>query len=544
MENEILKLKERIEIALEVGESHYCEFKSAHEVVLDEKGKMVLPRSIKPRNLKEIGEDIAKTLVAFANADGGILLVGVEDDSKVTGLPYSEDKLDAIIKSPNTYVMQETPLPLKRSVIVEFKPGIKVAFFSVEKGSRFVHVTSQGKCFQRRDDKSLPASPDAIKFERDEETSRTYDRQFIDLANVTDLDLDLVSMVARQVSKSMTPEKFLQYLELAEFDGVMRLKLRRAALLLFAKNVGKWHPRCQVRILKVKGNEEGSGADFNVTEVAELSSNLFTLYEQSWEALRPHLTETRFSKDAIFKTQIIYPEDACREALINAITHRDYSVEGRGIEIRIFDDRLEILSPGKILSSISVIELEKLEGVHETRNTYIARVLREYGYIRELGEGIRRIFKLMQESELVAPQITSPNKSFIVTLFHRQIYSKEQKIWLDLFGHLSLTRDERTVVSIGVAGRLLSRKEITDAVGITDTTVFTNLVNELQKKRILVSTIPQTKKTGEAKSKGVDLKDLPRFKVVTPEEGRMAHELQLKSKNLPKVIPVWMKPRN
>ena len=150
----------------------------------------------------------------------------------------------------------------------------------------------------------------------------------------------------------------------------------------------------------------------------------------------------------------------------------------------------------------------------------------------------------MQESELVAPQITSPNKSFIVTLFHRQIYSKEQKIWLDLFGPLSLTRDERTVVTIGVAGRLLSRKEITVAVGITDTAVFTNLVNELQKKRILVSTIPQTKKTGEAKSKGVDLKDLPRFKVVTPEEGRMAHELQLKSKNLPKVIPVWMKPRN
>ena len=60
--------------------------------------------------------------------------------------------------------------------------------------------------------------------------------------------------------------------------------------------------------------------------------------------------------------------------------------------VKIFDDRLEILSPGKLLSSISIQDLEELKGVHQSRNTYIARVLRESGYIRELGEGIKRIF--------------------------------------------------------------------------------------------------------------------------------------------------------
>jgi len=95
------------------------------------------------------------------------------------------------------------------------------------------------------------------------------------------------------------------------------LKLRRGALLLFAKNISKWHPRSQVRILRVKGTEEKTGENFNLQELAEVNGNIFSLMDSSWESLRPNLTETRFSKDALFKTQIIYPELACREALTN-----------------------------------------------------------------------------------------------------------------------------------------------------------------------------------------------------------------------------------
>lgn len=501
-----MKLRERVAIALEIGESFYCEFKSAYEGP---------PEGKKPRDIKEIGYDIAKTLVAFANADGGILLVGVEDDNTVTGLPYSEDKLETIMKSSSIYVMQDTPLPLKRGTIVEYQPRLKVAFFSVEKGARHVHVTSKGECFQRKDRDSVPTAPDSIKFEREEQVSREYDRQFVDLANVTDLDIALVNEVSKMVAKSMSPEKFLQYLDLAEFDGI-RLRLRRAGLLLFAKNVNKWHPRCQVRIFRVKGLEEKSGQAFNVTELAEINDNIFSLYPRTWEALRPHLSETRFAQDAVFKTQIIYPEDACREALINAITHRDYSMEGRGIEIRIFDDRLEVLSPGKLLSSLTIKDLEKLEGVHQTRNTYVARVLREYGYIRELGEGIRRMFDLMNKNELVPPKLESPNKSFVVALFYKQIYTREQRLWLENFASLNLTRDQRIVVSLGVDGRLLSRQEIYDQVGISDTADFQQLINSLQKLKILVTAIPKDRVYTVANAKKMRVKDLPRFQIVIP----------------------------
>jgi len=503
--DELLRLKERVDIAIEIGESYYREFKSALEGP---------PSNKTSRDIKEVCYDIAKTLVAFANADGGELFIGIEDDNTVTGLPYSDDKNSLILKAPENNVLSETPLPLKRASFVDYN-GKKVAYFSVEKGAKYVHLTSKGECFQRKDRESVPTASELIRFVREEEISREYDRQFIDLASISDLDLDLVIFVSQNIFKSMSPEKFLQYLELAEFDG-NRLRLRRAALLLFAKHPTKWHPRNQVRILRVKGTEEKTGENFNIEEVGETSGNIFKLYEQSWELLRPNLAETRFSKDAIFKTQIIYPELACREALINAITHRDYSLEGRGIEVKIFDDRLEILSPGKLLSSISIRDLEELKGVHQSRNTYIARVLREFGYIRELGEGIKRIFELMKSNDLVKPKIESPNKSFIVTLYYKYIYSRDEKLWLDQFESFGLSREQKTIVRLGFNGRLISTKEIFDEVGIVSEDYYRQLIESLRKLGILNNKLSRDEAFKEARRKKISNKAVPRYQIVLP----------------------------
>ncbi|MCB0596956.1 MAG: putative DNA binding domain-containing protein [Lewinellaceae bacterium] len=503
----LLRLKERVEIAIELGESYYREFKSGYEG---------LPNAKKARDFKDICYNVAKELVAFANADGGELFIGIEDNNTVTGLPHSEEKLLAILDASSNYVLKDTPLPIKRKNIIEYD-GKKVIYFSVEKGTKFIHQTSKGECFKREDRDSVPTSADSIRIVREEASSRQYDRTFEDLAAITDLDLSIVQAVAIEATgmKNMSPEKFLQYVELAEFDGD-RLRLRKAALLLFAKNPNKWHPRSRVRILRVNGTEEKSAPDYNVTEVADISGNIFQLAEEGWDALRPALSETRYSSDGLFKTQVIYPEPACREALINAITHRDYSLEGRGIEIRIFDDRLEFLSPGKLLSKLTIEDLKELKGAHETRNTYIARVLREYGYIRELGEGIRRMFDLMNKNELVPPKIESPNKSFIVTLFYKYIYTKEEKIWLDNFKGLDLSREQKTVVKLGINGRLISPKEIFEHVGIVDTDYYRQILEDLRKLGILESKVSSVEAQKMRQKKGVSKKSIPRFQISPP----------------------------
>ena len=508
MEN-LLRLSERVEIAVELGESYYREFKSAYQ------GK---PGAKTARDFKDICYSAAKELTAFANADGGELFIGIEDNGEVTGIPYSGDKLNQILEASSNYILKDTPLPIRRKNIIDYKEK-RIIHFSVDKGSKFIHQTSRGECFKREDQHSIPTSADKIRFAREEAESRYYDREFEYLATVTDLDLSLVSRVAYECTKikDISAEHFLQLMELAEFDGD-RLILRKAALLLFAKNPGKWHPRSRVRILKVNGLEQKPAPDYNVTEISDISGNIFQLAAESWEALRPALSETRYSEDGLFKTQVIYPETACREALINAITHRDYSSEGREIEIRIFTDRLEILSPGKLLSKLTIDDLKELKGAHESRNVYIARVLREYGYIRELGEGMRRIFEVMASNELAEPQISSPNKSFIVELFFKSIYSDEEKLWLDHFKDKDLTREQKTVIKSGMNNRLISPREIFENVGIVDTEKYRQLVESLSTAGILKREIPSSKASNLAKKKLIPKKSVGIYRIQIPQK--------------------------
>lgn len=505
MNSEILKLSERIEIALQLNESHFREFKSGCE---GSSSKKI------PRNPKDICVDIAQTLVAFANADGGELIVGVEDDGTILGLNFKNEVIDMLLASPKTHVHKDTPLPSIRAIRTIFK-GKTLIYFSVPKGTDYIYLTSAGRCLQRKDKESVPISSESISFSRTEIISREFDRAFVDGAKISDLQISLVNQVAKHISKGMSAEKCLQHLELAEFDGSL-LRLRRGALLLFAKNPNKWHPRLQVRILKIDGTEIKSGEEFNVVKDEVATDNIIRLIESSWELLLPHLTETRFSKDAIFRTQIIYPELACREALINAIAHRDYSNEGRGIEVKVYSDRLEIVSPGGLLSSITIQDLKELKGVHQSRNSLTAKVLREIGYMRELGEGIRRIYELMNSNDLTAPDLFSDNNIFSITLHHKYIYSPEVKIWLDNFNKFNLNREQKIVVRLGYNGHIISPQEIWDIVGIVDTDEYRQLLESLQKLDILHRDMNRRVAANLAKRKKISIKSVPRFSIHIP----------------------------
>jgi len=95
LDHGFLDLQERIQLAIRIGESQFREFKSASDGA---------PGSKKPRSMRAAAEDVGRTLVAFANADGGELLVGVEDDGTVTGLPYDETQIEQLLDAPNTHV--------------------------------------------------------------------------------------------------------------------------------------------------------------------------------------------------------------------------------------------------------------------------------------------------------------------------------------------------------------------------------------------------------------------------------------------------------
>jgi ATP-dependent DNA helicase RecG len=480
MSYESLKLAERIGVGIDLGESHFREFKSA----LDRREAQP-----KPRNPKDLLRTIAEVLIAFANADGGELLLGVEDDGNVTGVPHKDEILKSMEISWKAYVHESTPLPTPTIRRLTFG-NKELLYFAVPKGTAHVHVTSDGRCLQRFDKEIRPVPAERIQYERKEQRSREYDRFFVDGASLKDLDIDLLDSVATRIAQGYSPEKLLQFLNLAEFShGV--LKLRRSALLLFGKEIIKWHPRCEVRILRVAGTSFEVGEKYNVIQDDSIRGNLITILETAWEALRPHLARTRFETNAIFRESIIYPEVACREGLTNAVAHRDYASEGLATEILIFDDRMEIRSPGGLLSSVSIDDLKQLKRTHESRNVMIARVLKELGYMREMGEGIPRIFSTMRTSDLVDPEFHADADSFSVILRHKSIFSPKDIEWLNGYQEIELSRDEQRVVLLGRDAHLLATNEIIKLLNIVDTDDFRALCENMRLRGVMYNAQPK-----------------------------------------------------
>jgi ATP-dependent DNA helicase RecG len=213
----------------------------------------------------------------------------------------------------------------------------------------------------------------------------------------------------------------------------------------------------------------------------------------------------------------MYPEHACREALINAISHRDYSLEGQNIEIYIYDDRIEVKSPGGLLSGIKIEDLKKMQGIHESRNANIARTLRELGYMQEMGEGIRRIFCLMQDADLIPPDLIADKNRFSIVLHHKSVFSDKDQRLLDGYKQFKLTKEEKLIILLGKEGNLLTSQQIYDELDLKDWDVFRKIVEQIQIKGILYNKISQSKKALLAREQKVSKRKIPRLQVRQPE---------------------------
>ncbi|MCU0433214.1 MAG: putative DNA binding domain-containing protein [Bacteroidia bacterium] len=505
---DILILQERIKNSILVGESDFREFKSALE------GR---PDSKKPRLAKKICDDIAEALVAFANTDGGEIIIGVEDDTTITGVPHNDEDIEMMLNSPKTHVYegQELPMVYKLKAVIE---GKIVLFFQVDKGSSEIYQLRDGRVMRRNEKRqTVPANVKKLQFDQQEIKSREYDRQFVDGAIVADLDISLLQSLADSYLKGYTVERYLQHLGLAQY-AANGLRLTRAAVLLFAKDIQRWHPRCQVRFIKIAGTELLSGEKYNVISDEFVQGNIHELIFKSWESMRPYLAfRTEFGANAQFEQKFIYPEDACKEAILNAIAHRDYS-NSNGIEVHIFNDRMEIKSPGALLSTLTIQDLEALDNRHESRNAKIAYTLKVSKLMREMGEGMKRIFMLMQQNELQKPKLYSNTVWFTVTLFNKSVFSPIQEEFLRLFSDFELSAIQKRILIAGMNDKELSPADIYSAMNTNDRDTYDKEVTYLRKFNLLkqIRTNPEALMLSQ-KNK-IDKQKIGRFKVVIPRK--------------------------
>jgi ATP-dependent DNA helicase RecG len=217
-----LKVTERLETGIGLGESHFREFKSAQDRSIE---------PAKPRDVKLVCKDIAETLVAFANADGGELFVGIEDDGTVSGVHYKEPQFAMLSEAYKTHVHHDTPLP--NPVVSRINhEGVSVLYFQVSKSTQRVHLTADGRCLQRFDRENRPVSAEQIQYSRQEQVSREYDRSFVDVATLQDLDRGAIEEISRRIAGGQSPEKFLQYMDAAEYgEGWPQAQTHRTAFI-------------------------------------------------------------------------------------------------------------------------------------------------------------------------------------------------------------------------------------------------------------------------------------------------------------------------
>ncbi|MCR9166610.1 MAG: ATP-binding protein [Phaeodactylibacter xiamenensis] len=467
-------------------------------------------------NVYELSRYVAEALVAFANADGGAILIGVEDDGTISGLPNNPEKYEAIAEQYRDLIIDHEYLPIELSTRLILEEDVSILYFQVSKATNKIFQLSDGRCVIRKDKQTVPVSFDQISFERQEIISREYDRVFVDGATVDDLDLSLIKSMSNEYLPGLSAEYYLQQIGLAEFEAV-ELRFKRAALLLFAKNINKWHPRCQIRIIEVNGIVLKSGREYNVKNDETISGNIFELLSAGWNRIKPYLAyKTEFGENAVFEQKFSYPEEAIREAIVNAITHRDYSLNN-GIEFYIYSNRIELVSPGRLLSTISIESLRNQEGNHESRNSNIANTLREHKIVRELGEGMRRIYEVLMQNEMDLPILEETRNSFKITFNNSSIYTDKELTYLKLFDSFDLSNNQKKIVLLGMKNKEISPNDIYSAMNTNDRNTYDREVTVLRNNKILKSVRTNQEATNLARKNRIAKNKIGRFKIAIPK---------------------------
>ncbi len=167
--------------------------------------------------------------------------------------------------------------------------------------------------------------------------------------------------------------------------------------------------------MRYDGIAEQVGTKINIIKDVNLEYPLLKIIEKAKEFVSVQLREFTALNQLTGRFQIVpeYPEFAWLEGIVNAVTHREYGMTGSYIKVSMFDDRLEILSPGKLPS---IVTINSIRDTRFSRNPRIARVLPEFGWVRELNEGVKRIYEDMEDFFLEEPMYSEPEQSVKLVL--------------------------------------------------------------------------------------------------------------------------------
>ena len=359
---------------------------------------------------------LAQTLTAFAAADGGVVLIGVADDGSIPGVSNFQRVRDNLIYEAagrNHCEPQIQPMDIEK---VETEDGKIVVAVTVPADFETIHSVA-GKYFLRVGSRNEPLTPRELRrlmFSRGEVSFEALPCKRV---KIGDLDEGLITRYIRRHEEhigqalNLTKEELLINVGCAR-ESDSKVVPTNAGVLLFHKEPQWILQHSQLLCVRFKGTDV-----IEYIDKKELRGSLPGLVDQAKAFIRRH---TRMGGRIPGFQRIDYPEYpeiAFREAIVNAVIHRDWSLSGEFIRVFVFDDRIEVLSPGNLLLGITLEQIRQGKARSKLRNPIIVGVFDTLGgYIEKLGTGIRRMINAMKEHGLEPPDFDMVSGVFQVTL--------------------------------------------------------------------------------------------------------------------------------
>lgn len=412
---------------------------------------------------------LAQSMVAFANADGGDIYIGITDNGEALGIRAGTASLDHILNAarelctPSIEITLHT-IPVNQKKIIHIHVDRSPALHSLSNGMIYVRVGSQDKRITGEDIARLATAKSIVSFED----------HLIEEARMADLDAGLIrelqnSPINAERMKNFSPENVLRSYQLSQKGG-----LSAAAILLFAKEPTRWLFDSGATFVQFSGESSASGSitsEMGYVDREDINLPLVPMINR----LAEKVTMAIRKGGRITNTKRIeeweYPPNVFRECIVNALAHRDWRISGARVDVFLYSDHLEVRSPGALPGFMTI---ETLGTRHYPRNPKLMRCLLDWGYVESLGLGIANIKKTLFTLGFPPPEWTNYPDEFRVSIWKRPIKDSairqweklapaEQKTMAYIYEHGSINRKEYIKLhNVSVSRAKVELRSLTD----------------------------------------------------------------------------------
>ena len=339
---------------------------------------------------------LAIPIVAFANADGGTIAVGVSDKNrKIEGVDQHTGKLNELLRVPLDFCNPTVSITSDLLPCTDKDGNENHILLMYIPASSELHANQADEAFMRVGDKSRKLSfEERIQLMYDK-GERYYEDTAVYGATADDIDMAAVERYTELIGYTKSA---MQYLH--ENNGFLTTNAKGeeqvsvACILLFGKYPQKFFPRGRTRFIRYKGTEERVGAEMNVIKDVTFEGTILDQVKATIAYLETQVEEHTFlGQHGQFVTNRDYPKFVIQEMVVNACCHRAYNIKGTEIQIKMFDNHLVFESPGRLPGTVKP---SNIRHTHFSRNPKIAQFLKAYDFVKEFGEGVDRMCRELE----------------------------------------------------------------------------------------------------------------------------------------------------